>query len=263
MHIGSDENPHLGAVLDVTNPNEQGLLLPNVKLTNVDVWQPVPGVAADGMVVFSDGSGGLIAGIYIWNNGKWRLLTGNTDGAVTGVTVNPTTLNFTTTTTQILIPIIAPAEAVNRNVTWNSSDESVATVSSSGVVAPVNNGTATITVKTDNGSKTATCQVNVNLSNYTIIGGAYAGPSTSTLNGSNSGKISTTQFTDFGFSSTGDLELSALEAISSYSWEQAQTTCNALGSNWRLPNIAELSNLYSNKDTYWFYPNSYWTSTER
>ena len=46
-------------------------------------------------------------------------------------------------------------------VTWTSSNESVATVSSSGVVTAVNKGTATITARA--GSRTATCSVKVGI----------------------------------------------------------------------------------------------------
>jgi len=51
--------------------------------------------------------------------------------------------------------------ATNKNVTWSSSNTAVATVSSSGLITAVAAGSATITVKTTDGSKTATCAVTV------------------------------------------------------------------------------------------------------
>ncbi len=55
---------------------------------------------------------------------------------------------------------VAPANATNKAVTWESSNIKVAKVSANGSVTPVAKGTATITAKTANG-KTATCKVTV------------------------------------------------------------------------------------------------------
>ena len=82
--------------------------------------------------------------------------------AVTGVSLDKTSVTLKTKgETVTLTATVAPSNAANKNVTWKSSDTSVATVSSSGVVTAVGNGTATITVTTASGSKTATCQVTV------------------------------------------------------------------------------------------------------
>lgn len=55
---------------------------------------------------------------------------------------------------------VSPANA-SQIVIWSSSNPSVATVSSSGVVTAKSPGTTTITAKTVVGNKTATCQVTV------------------------------------------------------------------------------------------------------
>jgi uncharacterized protein YjdB len=82
--------------------------------------------------------------------------------AVTGVTLAPTTATLTLgeTETVTLIPTVLPAEATDKSVTWTSSNEAVATVTD-GVVTAVAAGTATITVTTTDGAKTATCAVTV------------------------------------------------------------------------------------------------------
>lgn len=55
-----------------------------------------------------------------------------------------------------------PADALNRTMTWSSSDKSVATVDANGVIKGVKIGTATITGKTTDGSdKTVSCKVTV------------------------------------------------------------------------------------------------------
>lgn len=62
-----------------------------------------------------------------------------------------------------LTAAVLPANATNKNVTWNSSDETVATVDANGLVTAVSNGTATITVTTEDGGFTATCTVTVKI----------------------------------------------------------------------------------------------------
>jgi uncharacterized protein YjdB len=61
--------------------------------------------------------------------------------------------------TYTLKPDVYPANA-KYTLTWSSRNSSVASVSSSGLVTAKSAGTATITVKTDNG-KSATCKVTV------------------------------------------------------------------------------------------------------
>lgn len=57
---------------------------------------------------------------------------------------------------------VAPSTATNKSVTYSSSKESVAKVSTSGVVTAVSKGTAIITVKTKDGNKTDTATITVN-----------------------------------------------------------------------------------------------------
>ena len=80
---------------------------------------------------------------------------------VTGVTLNETTLTLAIGATATLIPTIAPADATNQNVTWSTNADTIATVDSTGKVTAVKEGTATITVTTEDGGKTATCTVTV------------------------------------------------------------------------------------------------------
>ncbi len=61
-----------------------------------------------------------------------------------------------------LTPTILPEEAENKNVSWESSDPSVATVNTLGKVEGVGAGEATITVRTQEGGFEASCLVTVN-----------------------------------------------------------------------------------------------------
>ena len=58
---------------------------------------------------------------------------------------------------------VLPTDATNRAVTWISSNPWVATVSNNGLVTAVSEGTATITVTTEDGQKVATCTVTVHI----------------------------------------------------------------------------------------------------
>ena len=88
---------------------------------------------------------------------------------VTGVTLNKTSTSLYVGGTETLTATVAPDNATDKTVTWTSSNPSVATVEN-GVVTAVSAGTATITVTTDDGGKTATCTVTV--SRYSSGGGS-------------------------------------------------------------------------------------------
>gem|GEM_PF-702976 len=78
----------------------------------------------------------------------------------TGVTVSPKTLTITTGEAYSVQHEVTPANATNKNVTWHTSNASVATVFN-GLVTGVAPGDAEITVKTDDGGFTDTCEVTV------------------------------------------------------------------------------------------------------
>jgi len=89
--------------------------------------------------------------------------------AVTGVTLDQSSLTMSVGGTAPLVPTVEPSNATNKNVSWTSSNNSVATVSN-GTVTAVAPGSATITVTTADGNKTATCAVTVNNSININIG---------------------------------------------------------------------------------------------
>ena len=93
---------------------------------------------------------------------------GNNDGpvtpstvAVTGVSLNKSTLSLEEGGSESLVATVSPSNATNKAVNWKSSATEVATVDGNGKVTAVKAGSATITVTTSDGSKTATCEVKV------------------------------------------------------------------------------------------------------
>ncbi len=80
--------------------------------------------------------------------------------AVASVTLDKTELNLTEGESAQLTATVNPSDATDKSLTWKSSDESVAIVSTNGEVKALKPGTATISVSSANG-KSATCTVTV------------------------------------------------------------------------------------------------------
>lgn len=90
--------------------------------------------------------------------------------AVEGIQLNKSSDTVYVGKTTNLTANVLPNNATNKNVIWSSSDSNIATVNSKGVVTGKNEGTAIITAKTEDGSYTASCTVNVNYMKLTVSG---------------------------------------------------------------------------------------------
>ena len=96
---------------------------------------------------------------------------------VSGITLSKTSLTMTANgQTASLTATVNPDNAANKNITWSSSDSSIATVSANGTVTAVANGTADITATAADGSGvSAKCSVTVkianNIKNVILTGG--------------------------------------------------------------------------------------------
>ncbi len=104
-----------------------------------------------------------------------------TKGAA-GVALDKTSLELYTKATAALNAVVSPADATNKNVTWKSSNEKVATVKN-GIVTAVSRGDAIITVTTEDGKHSAICQVTViqPVTKITFEKDGYVIPKDSTL----------------------------------------------------------------------------------
>ena len=103
--------------------------------------------------------------------------------AATGVSVDPATLEIEVGKTGNVTANIEPENATNKNVTFSSADDTVATVNATtGVVTGVAAGSTTITATTEDGNFTDTCAVTVVAAALmTRPEGTYVG--TATVNG--------------------------------------------------------------------------------
>ena len=83
--------------------------------------------------------------------------------AVKSVSLNQSSLSLDISSKKLkqLTATIAPANATNKSVRWNSTNPAVAEVTTQGLVTAKSEGTATITATTEDGKKTATCKVTV------------------------------------------------------------------------------------------------------
>jgi uncharacterized protein YjdB len=84
---------------------------------------------------------------------------------VQSISLNKNTLSLKPNESEKLIATIYPFDATNKNMTWKSSNVSVAGVNYDGMISAYNKGNAIITVTAEDGNKTATCDVTVSNSN--------------------------------------------------------------------------------------------------
>jgi len=108
---------------------------------------------------------------------------GGPNAPVEDVYLNKTAAAIGVGGAETLVATVQPVNAVNRGVTWTTSNASVATVTGSGPNATVRGvaaGAATITVRTDDGGKTAACAVTV-LNGYVPVTGVTLNKTAVTL----------------------------------------------------------------------------------
>lgn len=80
---------------------------------------------------------------------------------VESVSLNKNTLTLYIGYSETLVATVLPGNAANKELTWSSDNTSVANVHDDGSIYALKAGTATITVTTADGNKTATCVVTV------------------------------------------------------------------------------------------------------
>ena len=162
------------------------------------------------------------------------LSDGSSTIAVSGTTVSPTSASITVGATQQLTATVSPANASNSAVGWSSSNTAVATVSASGLVTGVAAGSATLTVTTSDGSKTATCAITVTSSMATSSSiTATVADQSATVNLTSEGtsdwaKWGATSATSFDHKSSGGTKISNLTNYGTSS----QYTNNSYAVSW-------------------------------
>lgn len=104
----------------------------------------------------------FIDGFYRTMDFYYTITVKSTNISVTSVSLDKSSISMKEGATEWLTASVYPTNATNKNVTWSSSNTSVASVSSYGQVSARSDGTATITCRAADGSgKYATCRVSV------------------------------------------------------------------------------------------------------
>ena len=86
--------------------------------------------------------------------------TENKEIVATEIRLNKSNIQLRTGNKDQLIATVLPNNAINKDITWSSSDNNVVTIDANGIIKGIHSGTATITAKTSNGV-TASTVVNV------------------------------------------------------------------------------------------------------
>ena len=102
--------------------------------------------------------------------------------AVGGIAVSPMSLEIPRGGTASLSYTISPANATDKTVIWTSSNPAVAAVDADGLVTAGGLGSAVITATTQDGGKTATCQITVTNGTGASVSGISLNVSNLTLN---------------------------------------------------------------------------------
>ncbi|MCH5191030.1 MAG: Ig-like domain-containing protein [Oscillospiraceae bacterium] len=153
---------------------------------------------------------------------------------VTGITLDKSSVTLKKGETSQLTATVTPSDATDKTVTYSSSNTKVATVSGSGKITAVGAGSATITAKA--GSKTATCNVSVKV---TQTGIAASGGTSRSVEEGGSLKLSVTKVPS--------------DATDDYSvtWVSANTNIATVSSNGTVTGVAVGSTTVTAKSNNW------------
>lgn len=177
----------------------------------------------------------FIDGFYRTMDFYYTITVKSTSVSVTSVTLSQSSISLKEGNTCQLSSSVYPTNATNKNVNWSSSNTSVATVSSYGLVSAKSAGTATITCRAADGSgRYATCKVSVEaatvyVTSITLTKTAatlYAGETTQ-LNASVSPSSATNKNVSWTSDYTAVATVSSTGLVSAKSAGTATITCKA------------------------------------
>jgi uncharacterized protein (TIGR02145 family) len=164
--IGSTEDPHPGAVLDLQSSNK-GLKLPTVSLDDVTEFKlsdkPADAASATGMMIYNDNEaavGGSGKGIYVWE-GQW-IFAGKSapvENPVTGIEISSEegAAAVDANSTLKLTATVEPENASNPTLNWTviynpATTAGTAVIDQTGLVTALRPGNVTVRASATDGS---------------------------------------------------------------------------------------------------------------
>lgn len=130
-------------------------------------------VKVNGKQIYRQPEGSAFAGLYglsfVKEDLRIQLLPPGAMVPVEAIELDHSELALEVGESVTLTATVKPANATNQMTAWSSEDETIATVDEAGKVTAVAAGTTTITVTTDDGAFTASCQVTVSLPYVAVV----------------------------------------------------------------------------------------------
>jgi hypothetical protein len=170
---------------------------------------------------------------------------------VEGIALNKNSITLLIGRDETLTATISPTDATGKNVTWSSSNTSIARVDANGTVTAVSRGTVTITAKTEN-EKTAECTVTTaTVAEVTDTGVVIGGVRWATRNVDRPGTFAQRPEDAGMLYRQGSRVAWSSEGTNVSNWSIHYTTdpnWDPCPSGWRLPTRNEIDTLRENSD---------------
>lgn len=171
---------------------------PNTASNKKVIWKSsnskIAKVSSTGRIRAVKGGTATITAVAADGSGKKAVCRVTVKASITSLSFSKKSGKIYVGKTMQLSPVIKPADATNKKLTWSSSNDKVAMVNSEGKVYAVAAGTAVITAKTTDGTgKKATYKVTVAKAN-TIASATVSDPQTVQVTLSGSQKLPASSF---------------------------------------------------------------------
>ncbi len=152
-YINVDEYYTFLATISPSNASEKGITwtTSNKKIVTVNTSGRIKGVAPGTAIITAttvDGGYQMQCKVTVIQ-------------PVTGVRINASSVTMAAGKSKTLVANVFPTNATNKKVNWSTSDKTIATVNSKGVVTALKAGSVTITATTVDGGFTSTCNFTI------------------------------------------------------------------------------------------------------